>query len=709
VLLCVLAAAVAVAGGARVERADFTFNNGAEITTLDPAAVSGVPEGRVLRAVFEGLCVKDPRTLEPRPGAAESWELSADRKTYTFHIRRGARWTNGDPLTAHDFVFSWERFLNPMTAAEYAYQLWYVRGAREYTQLVDDRLYRASWIHNVWAKEIAPGRWRVGFCGYRLAEMDPDLRPAISVAVGDELEAGEAFVDFSGGSGQGHFHVPLDGRVTAVNRDLPATAGALRADPYEAGWMVELEVSPESVERELAAGELIPGERFRSEWAWPHKVGIRALDDHTLEVRLDAPTPYFLDLVAFYPLFPVNRRNLEQARERWPGSWRLEWMRPANIVTNGPFKLLFRRVNDRIRLVKNPDYWDADEVALETIDVLAVDHLGTSLNLYLTGAVDWIDRPITNVVPRLRLREDFDPAPYLGSYFYRVNTTRPPFDDARVRRALALSIERVTICTNVTKAGEEPAWGLCPPGMGAYVTAEMDSRARRERAAGSYAEGFARDVERARALLAQAGYGPGAKPLPTIEIHYNTDQTHKDIAEVIADGWKRHLGLNVKLLNQEWKVYLDAQKTLDYDVSRSAWIGDYADPNTFLDLFVTGGENNRTGWGDARYDQAIRRAAVESDPAARLRHFAAAEALLMEELPILPIYYYVTRNLVNPRLGGFHENVQDEHFPKFWYWMDDAELAARRAARPDGREQVEAHGPRAGLYSPARRRARGDE
>jgi oligopeptide transport system substrate-binding protein len=218
---------------------------------------------------------------------------------------------------------------------------------------------------------------------------------------------------------------------------------------------------------------------------------------------------------------------------------------------------------------------------------------------------------------------------------------------------------------------------------------------------------LAADVAEARALLAEAGFRvPGAAdgaPFPTFEIHYNTDQTHGDIAEVVAAGWKEHLGLNVKLLNQEWKVYLDTQKSLDYDVTRSAWIGDYPDPNTFLDMFVTGGENNRTGWGDPRYDDLIARAAREGDEQRRLSLFAEAEALLLEELPILPIYDYVTRNLVNPRLGGFHANVQDEHFAKFWYWRSDEELAARRAALPRGTRLVPAPGPAQGLHPAAGR------
>ena len=175
---------------------------------------------------------------------------------------------------------------------------------------------------------------------------------------------------------------------------------------------------------------------------------------------------------------------------------------------------------------------------------------------------------------------------------------------------------------------------------------------------------------------------------------------HRDIAEVIANDWRNQLGIDAKLLNQEWKVYLSSQKAVDYDISRSAWIGDYRDPNTFVDLFVGGGKNNRTGWSNAEYDRLVAAAGQEPDVRKRLEFLAAAEAILVDELPILPIYTYVTQNLVNPRLGGFFENIQDDHFPKFWYWMSDEELAAKRASQDPGALPADAPGPSAGLYSP---------
>ncbi len=561
---------------AHLEPADFVFNNGAEIETLDPAIVTGVPEGRVMRAIFEGLTVKHPRTLEPLPGMAERWERSADGRTHTFHIRRDALWSNGDPVTAHDFVWSWRRCLDPETGAKYAYQLWYVRGAK------------------AWSTTLENGR--------------PTL-------------------------------------------------------PFET-------------------------------------VGIRAQDDHTLVVELEQPTEFFVQLTSFYPLFPVNRRNIEEAQAEFPGeAWRQEWLRPERLVTNGPYRIAFRRVNDRIRIVKNADYWDADSVALDTIDLLAVENLQTGLNLYLEGSVHWIDKVPSMLVPRLLEREDFEPAPYFGTYFYRVNVTRKPFDDPRVRRALALTIDRKKICERVTKAGQIPWFSLVPAGTPGYAPVDLPHAADVN---GDWEATFQRDCEEAVRVLAEAGYGPGLTPLPTIEIHFNTLDTHAQIAEVIADSWQRNLGARTRLANQEWKVYLDSQANLDFDVSRSAWIGDYLDPNTFVDLFVTGGKNNKTGWSNARFDELVERAKVEPDAARRIEIFREAEAILMAELPILPIYSYVTQNVVQPRVGGVGANLLDEHFWKWTYLRSDEEVAAVRAARPAGfferKQAVELRGPSAGIY-----------
>jgi oligopeptide transport system substrate-binding protein len=237
-----------------------------------------------------------------------------------------------------------------------------------------------------------------------------------------------------------------------------------------------------------------------------------------------------------------------------------------------------------------------------------------------------------------------------------------------------------------------PLYACVPAAMPGWSGAEV-----------RHAADFEEDVREAQRLLQEAGYGEGGRAFPSFAVHYNTRESHRDIAEVVTDSWRRRLGIRARLENQEWRVFMDTQRRGDYDVSRSSWIADDADPFGFLEIFTTGNDNNRTGWSDARFDAAIERAARALEPE-RSRLLAEAESILLQELPILPIYGYATRNLVDPRLGGFFENALDEHSPKSWYWMDDPELDAKRRASPRRPEPVASHGPAEGLYAPADRR-----
>jgi oligopeptide transport system substrate-binding protein len=364
-------------------------------------------------------------------------------------------------------------------------------------------------------------------------------------------------------------------------------------------------------------------------------VGIQAPDDSTLHVRLKHPTPFFLDLCAFYPYFPANPRVVEAHGE--------DWVLPEHMVSNGPFLLAEWQLRRRIRLRKNLRYWDAAHVDLELVDAIFSEHASTAFNLYATGETDWIDS--TGIPPSIRdavlKRPDLHTGPYFNTYFYRINVTRPPFGDKRVRQALNLAIDKRAIVEHITRSGQIPALHLVPPGVPGYTSP----------AGPDY------DPERARALLAEAGF-PGGRGIPSFEIFFNTSEEHRPIAEVIQQQWKEELGIQCQLVNQEWKVFLNSTRALEYDVSRGSWIGDYLDPSTFLDLWVPDNPNNRTGWSHPEYTRLVRAAGAETDPERRLAILAQAEAFLLDEAPILPIYFYVTLNCFDgTRWGGCEPNL----------------------------------------------------
>ena len=371
------------------------------------------------------------------------------------------------------------------------------------------------------------------------------------------------------------------------------------------------------------------------------KVGIRAPDAHTLKVTLEHPTAYFLGLLAFETFMPVHEGCVEKHGERWT--------RPGNIVSNGPFVLDKWLPQDRIIMKKNPRYWDAKSVKLDGVAAFAITNQNTALLRYRTGELHWVNALPLPLIPNLKKRPDYRKAPYLGTYFYRFNCTRKPFNDPRVRKAFNLALDKTTLCKFVLHDQYEPATSFVPPMIPPYKSPK----------------GLAYDPKRAAKLLAEAGY-PGGRGFPRVTLLYNTSKQHEQIAVVAQNMWKKNLGITVNLLNQEWKVYLNTLNKIDYDIARSAWIGDYMDPNTFLDMFVTGGGNNRTGWSSKRYDKLIKAAAGEPDTAKRLALFRKAEDLLVNrELPIMPVYFYSNLSLRSPSVKGFYGNPRDLHPCKY--------------------------------------------
>ncbi len=575
----------------RLPPADFTFANESEVKSIDPALVTGQPEGRIAYALFDGLVRNDPETLEPLPGIAKRWEISDDKLTYKMFLRDDARWSDGSPVTAQDFHYSWRRLLNPRTAAEYAYQGWYFKNGRRYSQ---------------GGSGITPGD---------SVEVELNLPPGALNTLRGQVLRGEL--------------------VRVVEREKDTRDYVVRIEGTEVCFRPTDDVE---------ASERLPDSDCR--WCRQvlldfREVGIEVIDDFTLKIQLEHPTPYLLGLLGFYPLFPVNRHCLETHGQP-------AWTKAENLVNNGPFRMQFRRLRDRIRLVKNEHYWNQAAVQLQVIDALAVESLTTALNLYFTDKVDWItDVP----APALRVlmaadppRQDLNPAPFLCSYFYLFNTTRKPLTDPRVRQALSLALDRAEICSRLMPAGEPPSLSLVPPGIPGWE---------QQRAA-------AENNDEARRLLAEAGY-PEGKGFPRLEILTNTQESHQAISELIRKQWQRELGISVRTRNEEWGAYNSSLHQGKYDIARRGWGADYSDPNTFVELFTTDSEQNSTGWSNPRFDQLVVEATRETDHRRRFEILTEAERIVLDELPLLPIYSYHSKNMVKPHVRGFYNNARDDH------------------------------------------------
>jgi oligopeptide transport system substrate-binding protein len=391
----------------------------------------------------------------------------------------------------------------------------------------------------------------------------------------------------------------------------------------------------------------------------PSLVGCKALDRYTVRAELKNPTAFFLDLCAFPTLTVVPRWTIEKYGDRW--------LKARPLPSSGPYELVTWRLNDKIRLRKNERYWDAANTRLRIVDLLPVVSAPTALNLYETGAADVVwdkDLVPTELMDVLAKRPDFHSFHELGVYFVRINTTRKPFDDPRVRQALALVIDKDRIIRKIVKTGGIAADSLTPPGVARYQAPK----------------GLGYDPDKARRLLAEAGF-PGGRGFPRMQYIFNAAAggaavPHEKIGVELQQMWHDELGIDVELRQLEWGTFLSAESKLDYDIGRSSWIGDYNDADTFLNLFMSDNGNNETGWKSAAYDGLIRSADEQLDLAAREKKFQEAEAMLIRDaVPIIPIYYYVGLNYFDDRkIKGIYNNILDLH-PINAIWKVNAPVA----------------------------------
>ena len=442
---------------------------------------------------------------------AQSWTISPDGKTYTFILRPGIQWSNGAPVVARDFVDSWRRALEPSTASEYSYQLYY-------------------------------------------------------------LVNGEAYGT---------------GKITDFSQ-----------------------------------------------------VGVKAPDDHTLVVTLNHPTAYFLELTSFQTLCPVYLPCITKYGDNW--------IKPGKMVSNGPYMMKAWRLNDYLMVEANPHYYKP--VPVRRIRVSPIRDQNSCFNLFATGKIDLVlDQASLPAVllPDIRQKPYYHSNPFGATTFIRFNVKRPPFNDVRVRQALALALDKQDIVDKILRDDEPVATTLVPPGSAGYTPPR----------------GLVRDLAAARKLLADAGY-PGGRGFPDVNLLYATKGSSGGLSTEIQALLARDLGItSIHLRGQEWKVYLNSQAAVDFELCLSRWVGDYADPQTFIDMFVTGGGNNDTNWSSPRYDQMLEQSENEPDPARRLQIFHDMEKLLVEdEVPIVPVSFMVGSVLYQPgHLGGFAPNFVDDH------------------------------------------------
>ncbi|WP_019121517.1 peptide ABC transporter substrate-binding protein [Brevibacillus massiliensis] len=375
------------------------------------------------------------------------------------------------------------------------------------------------------------------------------------------------------------------------------------------------------------------GEAFNKGQAKADDVGVKAKDDKTLVVTLENPTPFFLELTAFTTYLPVDQKVVE-ANPKWANE-------ADTIVSNGPFKMDTWEHKSKITLSKNDNYWDKDVVKLDKIQMSMIDADDTVLNMFDNGELDWAGAPLnslpTDAIPALKDAGRLHIYPVSSVYWYKFNTEKPPFNNAKIRKAFAYAINRQAIIDNLLQADQKPALGAVPTSMSLNPQGYFKDN----------------DVETAKKLLAEGMQELGIDKLPPITLSYNTNQGHQQIAQAVQDQWKKNLGVDVKLENQEWKVYIDSLHQGNYQIGRMGWNADFNDPMTFLDAFKEkNGGNNDTRWENPKYKELLDQALKEVDIEKRKALMKEAEQILMDEMPVVPIYFYTSSYVANPNLKG---------------------------------------------------------
>lgn len=564
-LLLIALASLLWATAAGTPKADLVFVNGAELRTLDPQRMSWMEDVRIGECLFESLLRYRLPEMIPEPAAAEKYTVTPDGLTYTFTIRSDARWSNGDPLTSHDFRYAWRRALSPDLAADYSELFFLIRGASD-------------------------------FFDFRAAQL-------------------KAFA--------------AAGKTQSTTQARP--------DPAQL-WREALDYFDKTV-------------------------AITTPDDKTLVVTLAQPTAYFPELCAFMTLAPVHAKSVESQITFEPNSGRRVqdpmWTKPGRLISNGPYVLAMRRFKRDLLLTANPHYWNRAAMRNQSILQLVISDPMTQLLAYQRGEVDWLpDIPSNSPLAAdlvQQMRQGKRPDAHLigaaGTYFYNLNCseklpdgTPNPLRDERVRLALSKGIDRKTIVERVTRLGQPIAATFVPPGAIAGYEPPVDV-------------GVSFDPEGARKLLADAGHANGAG-LDGLSILYNTEGAHAGIAQQIKRAWEENLGVSVTLVGVEKSVFGARLRSRDFTICRASWFGDYRDPTTFLDKFASTNGNNDVAYNNADFDALLKRAAITMEPAERMRTLAQAEAMMLGQSPIAPIFHFSLLQLYDQqRVQNLHPNA----------------------------------------------------
>lgn len=381
----------------------------------------------------------------------------------------------------------------------------------------------------------------------------------------------------------------------------------------------------------------------------PDTLGVKALDDNTLQVTLSQPMAAFLPMLAHPVMVPVDRVLI--------GRFGDKWTKPEHFVGSGAYKISEWVVNEKIIALRNPRYWDDKKTVINKVTYLPISSETADVNRYKAGEID-----ITNTVPvnqfaqlKKTLGDQVNVSPQLATYYYEFNTTKAPFNDPRVRRALNMALDKDIIAEKVMGQGQRPAWLVSQPEIGGvklnnpeYASWPLDKR-----------------IAEAKKLLEEAGFNQ-QHPL-SFNLLYNTMETHQRIAIAAASMWKKNLGVEAKLQNQEWKTMLDTMHTGNFDAVRYAWIADYDDASTFLNNFITGSSENTSQYSNPAYDALQMKAAQAKDVAERGQYYQQSEDILAQDVPAIPVYHYVKAYLVKPWVGGFEPNNRGEFFTKDLY------------------------------------------